>query len=338
MKLNYQMFIWRYDFSKQTLKISSTNDFAKKINHYDFIYVVMIQSYKFDTRIKINVVSTFIENVDDSAKKMFFEFKDFDDVFSLKNEKILTSRKKNVDHVIELKNDKQSSYEFFYNLFNFELKTLRLYLDDALTRDIIKHSISSIEASVFFVLKKIEKLRLCVDYRDLSKIIRKNRHLLSLIIQMLNQLKDCRFFIKIDLTDAYNRIRIKKNDEWKTTFRIRYEHFEYLMMFFDLTNVLITFQVYINKTFNELINDFCVMYLYDILIFFKNKESHVKHIRKVLKRLRANDLFANLEKCFFFKHEIDYLEFIMSENDITMNSSRVDIIMSWSMIKFFKNI
>ncbi len=45
-KLNYQMFIWRYDFSKQTLKISSTNDFAKKINHHDFIYVVMIQSYK----------------------------------------------------------------------------------------------------------------------------------------------------------------------------------------------------------------------------------------------------------------------------------------------------
>ncbi len=100
------------------------------------------------------------------------------------------------------------------------------------------------------------------------------------------------------------------------------------MMFFELANASITFQVYINKTFDELINDFCVMYLYDILIFFKNKESHVKHIRKVLKRLRANDLFANLEKCFFFKHEVDYLEFIMSENDIMMNSSRVNIIMN----------
>ncbi len=195
------------------MKISSTNDFAKKINHHDFIYVVIIQSYKFDTKIKISAVSTFVENVDDSAKKMFLEFKNFDDVFSLKNEKILASRKKNVDHAIKLKNDKQSSYESLYNLFNFELKTLRLYLDDALTRDIIKHSINSIEASVFFVFKKNEKLRLCVDYRNLNKIIRKNRHSLSLIIQMLNQLKDCRFFIKIDLTDAYNRIRIKKSDE-----------------------------------------------------------------------------------------------------------------------------
>jgi hypothetical protein len=110
------------------------------------------------------------------------------------------------------------------------------------------------------------------------------------------------------------------------------------MIFFDLTNASITFQVYINKTFNELINDFCVIYLNDILIFFKNRKLHVQHIQKMLKRLRANDFFANLEKCFYFKHEIDYLEFIINENDITMNSSRINIIMSWSIIKFFKNI
>jgi hypothetical protein len=180
------MFIWRYDFSKQILKISSTNDFAKKINHHDCIYVIIIQSYKSDTKIKINAVSTCVENVDDFAKKISFEFKKFDDDFSLKNEKILTSHKKNVNHVIKLKNDKQSSYKSFYNLFNFELKTLRLYFDDALTRDIIKHSMSSIETSMFFVFRKNEKLRLCVDYRNLNKITRKNRHFLSLITQMLN--------------------------------------------------------------------------------------------------------------------------------------------------------
>jgi hypothetical protein len=158
-------------------------------------------------------VSTFIENVDDFAKKIFLEFKKFDDVFSLKNEKTLTNHKENVNHVIKLKNNKQSSYESFYNLFNFELKTLRLYFDDALMCDIIKHSMNLIETSMFFVFKKNEKLRLCVDYRDLNKIIQKNRHSLSLIIQMLNQLKNCRFFTKIDLTNVYNRIRIKKNDE-----------------------------------------------------------------------------------------------------------------------------
>jgi hypothetical protein len=105
-----------------------------------------------------------------------------------------------------------------------------------------------------------------------------------------------------------------------------------------LTNALVIFQAYINKTLNKLVNVFCVIYLNDILIFFKNRNSHVKHIKKVLRRLRKNDLFVNLKKCFFFKHEIDYLEFIVSKNDITMNSSRIDIIMNWSMINSFKNI
>jgi hypothetical protein len=86
-RLNYQMFIWRYDFSKQILKISSTNDFAKKINHHDVIYVVMIQSYKSDIKVKINAVSTFVENVNDSAKKIFFEFKSSTTFFHWKTKK-----------------------------------------------------------------------------------------------------------------------------------------------------------------------------------------------------------------------------------------------------------
>jgi hypothetical protein len=126
-------------------------------------------------------VITFVENFDDVAKKMSSKFKEFEDVFFLKKSKILTRRKKSVDHVIKLKNDKQFLYESLYNLFNSELKTLRLYLDDALKRDIIKHSINSIETSILFVSKKNEKLRLYVDYRDLNKITRKNRHSLSLI-------------------------------------------------------------------------------------------------------------------------------------------------------------
>ncbi len=99
-------------------------------------------------------------------------------------------------------------------------------------------------------------------------------------------------------------------------------------MSFELTNALATFQAYINKTLNELVDVFCVIYLNDILVFFKNKNSHVEHIKKMLRRLQKNDLFVNLKKCFFFKHEIDYLEFIVSKNDIAMNSSRVDTIMN----------
>ena len=63
------------------------------------------------------------------------------------------------------------------------------------------------------MFKKDEKLRLCVNYKNLNAIIIKNRHLLSFIIETLNYLCDVKRFIKLNLKNAYHRIRIKKNDE-----------------------------------------------------------------------------------------------------------------------------
>lgn len=288
-------------------------------------------------QIFIDAMTTFVENSDDAVLKMFFEFVKFENVFSLKKAKTLISRK-NVDHIIELKNEKTSSYDFLYNLSNSELIVLREYLDDAFEKNIIKHSINFVETSMLFVSKKNEKFRFCVDYKDLNVIIRKNRHSLSLITQMLNQFNELIYFIKIDLTDAYNRIRIRTSDEWKTTFRIRYEHFKYLIMSFDLTNVSIIFQVYVNKALIELIDNFCVIYLNDILIFSKNRNDHIKQIKQILQRLRDNDLYVNLIKCFFFKFEVDYLSFIVRHDDIKMNFVKIDIIKNWSSLKSFKNI
>ena len=64
-----------------------------------------------------------------------------------------------------------------------------------------------------FRVKKNDKLKLCVNYRDLNKMTKKNRYFLSLIIQILNQLNDSLYFIKIDFKNVYHRIRIRRDDE-----------------------------------------------------------------------------------------------------------------------------
>ena len=66
---------------------------------------------------------------------------------------------------------------------------------------------------ILFVFKKNEKLRLCVNYRDLNAIIIKNRHSLLFIIETLNRLCEAKRFIKLNLKNAYHRIRIKRDDE-----------------------------------------------------------------------------------------------------------------------------
>ena len=71
-------------------------------------------------------------------------------------------------------------------------------------------------------------------------------------------------------------MRIREGDEWKTTFRTRYGHFEYQVMPFGLTNAPTSFQGYINKVFAEKLDIFVIVYLDDILIYIKDDgNSHV---------------------------------------------------------------
>ena len=118
--------------------------------------------------------------------------------------------------------------------------------------------------------KKNNKLRLYVDYRDLNAIIIKNRYLFSLIFETLNRLCESKIFIKLNLKNVYHKLRIKIDDEWKMTFRTRYNHFEYLIISFNLVNVSTTFQIYINKVLINLINIIYIVYLNDILIYNVN--------------------------------------------------------------------
>ena len=63
-----------------------------------------------------------------------------------------------------------------------------------------------------FIFEKNENLRLCVDYKDLNKKTKKNRHSLFLITQILNQLFDFTYFIKLNFKNIYHRICIRKDD------------------------------------------------------------------------------------------------------------------------------
>jgi hypothetical protein len=145
----------------------------------------------------------------------------------------------------------------------------------------------------------------------------------------LNRFSDVKKFIKLNIQTTYNFIRIKKRNEWKTTFRCRYEQFEYRIMFFDFVNAFATFQIHINFALKEYLNDFCVRYLNDILIYFQREENHTNHVRFILKRLKRHKMFVKFSKCVFDLEEIDYLKFIVKINDIRMNFAKIVTIKKW---------
>jgi hypothetical protein len=78
-----------------------------------------------------------------------------------------------------------------------------------------------------------------------------------------------------------------------------------------------------NSIFKDLIDDYVIIYLDDILIFSQNKEDHTKHIQEVLQRLRRNNLFCKPEKCQFFQEQVEYLGHIIQHNQVEMDPGKV---------------
>ena len=117
------------------------------------------------------------------------------------------------DHAIDLKSSKKSSYDFIYSLSENELKILRVYLNKHLKNEFIRFFIFSADASILFVKKKNETLRLCVNYRNNNLLTIKNRYSLSLIDESLNRLSKARVYTSLDIIAIYNRLRIKKENE-----------------------------------------------------------------------------------------------------------------------------
>lgn len=233
------------------------------------------------------------------------------------------------DHAIPLEPNSSVPFGPLYNLAEKELTALREYIDDNLKKGFIRRSESPAGAPVLFTPKKDGKLRLCVDYRALNKVTVKNRCPLPLISETLDRLRSARIFTKLDLKGAYNLVRVANGDEWKTAFRTRYGHFEYLVMPFGLTNAPATFQAFLNDVLRSCLDTVVVIYLDDILIYSTDEESHTTHVRRVLQLLSDAELQVNLEKCQFHVDKVEFLGYIISPEGVSMDPAKVEAILSW---------
>ncbi|KAI2668070.1 Retrotransposon-derived protein PEG10 [Labeo rohita] len=182
-----------------------------------------------------------------------------------------------------------------------ESEAMEKYIKEELAKGFIRPSTSPASAGFFFVKKKDGGLRPCIDYRSLNEITVKYRYPLPLVPSALEQLRSARFYTKLDLRSAYNLIRIREGDEWKTAFSTTSGHYEYRVMPFGLANSPSYFQAFVNEVFWDMLNRWVIVYIDDILIFSSSFTEHVRHVRAVLKRLIQHQLYAKEESVSFIK-------------------------------------
>ncbi|KAG5724402.1 hypothetical protein E4T56_gene15992 [Termitomyces sp. T112] len=209
------------------------------------------------------------------------EYHEFADVFSEGSAKELPLHR-SYDHKIDLEEGTSPPFDKIYNMSEIELRALKEYLDDMLGKGFIHPSISAAGAPVLFAKKKDRSLRLCVDYRGLNKVTKKNQYPLPLIGDLVDHLRSAKIYTKIDLCSSYNNVRIAPGHEWKTAFCTRYGLFEYLVMPFRMTNSPATFQYFMNDIFHDMNDVFVIVYLDNILIYSNLPVEHLEHVRCVL--------------------------------------------------------
>ena len=157
-------------------------------------------------------------------------------------------------------------------------------------------------------------------------------------METLNQIRGAKYFTRLDLRSAYNLIRIKDGDEWKTLFRTRYGLFEFLVMPFGLTNAPATCQRFVNDTLREFLDVFCVCYLDDILIYSDNLQDHRKQVKAVLENLHEAGLFVKPEKWESEANKTTFLGFMISHDGIEMDPEKVPAVNNWEIPKTIQDV
>jgi hypothetical protein len=165
------------------------------------------------------------------------------------------------------------------------LAELKIQLKGLLDKGCIRPSSSPWGCPALFVSKKDKELRLCVDYRPLNAVTIKNKYPLPRIDILFDQLAGAQVFFKIDLCSRYHQIKICAEDIPKTAFSMRYGLYEYLVMSFRLTNAPAHFMYLMNSVFMPELDKFVVVFIDDILVYWKNMEEHEEHLRIVLQQL-----------------------------------------------------
>ncbi|GKD00418.1 putative reverse transcriptase domain-containing protein [Tanacetum coccineum] len=107
-------------------------------------------------------------------------------------------------------------------------------------------------------------------------------------------------YSKIDLRSGYHQLRVRDEDIPKTAFRTRYEHYEFQVMSFGLTDTPAVFMDLMNRVYKPYLDKFIIVFIDDILIYSRNKEDYANHLRIILELLKKEKLYAKFSKCDFW--------------------------------------
>ncbi|KAI5156990.1 hypothetical protein NEPAR06_2382 [Nematocida parisii] len=177
---------------------------------------------------------------------------------------------------------------------------------------------------IHLVKKPDGRWRFCLDLRKLNLLTTQDNYPLPKIQTITDDLRDMRFFTKLDIKDGFFRVPLDERSQYKTTFKIGTQCYKFVVLPMGYRNAPNIFQIRVMENIlRELLGKCCVVYIDDILIYSKDMTSHKAHLTAVMKKLKEYGMEINWKKTVFATEEMDFLGYKIGYNTIRPLESRV---------------
>ena len=214
------------------------------------------------------------------------------------------------------------------------LNEVRDHLQQLYNAGIIQPSHSPYASNLVIVRKKDNTIRLCIDYRQLNNITRKDAYALPRITDIFDFLSGSSYFSVLDMKSGYHQVAIDPIDVPKSAFTAGpLGHWEFRRMSFGLTNSPATYQRLMDNIFADMSPNFVQAYLDDLIIFSQNFEQHIHHLQLVFQRLAEHNLKLAPKKCKLFRTSVRYLGHVVSADGVAVDPEKTDKVAKWPVPK-----
>lgn len=300
-------------------KMSSKNMFEdKQIENMKISIEETEYAVNFNEGIDTNKFNIDTEHLNTDQRKQINTLLDsYTEIFA-KN-KYDTGRVKKYEACIDLQVEKYC-YKRPYRCSVKDKIEIENQISQLLKHELIEESYSPFAAPVTLAFKRDEgkKSRLCIDFRDLNKIIIPQSQPFPLIEDLITKTINCNYFTTLDINSAFWSIPLKITDRHKTGFVTQEGHYQWSCLPFGLKTSPAIFQRILGNIMRKNgLTGFAVNFIDDILVFSKTFDEHIIHLKKLLDAIREEGFRLKFTKCKFASDSVKYLGHILQKNTIT---------------------
>ena len=250
----------------------------------------------------------------------------------------VSGRTDRVQHRIDV-GDAPPVKQRYYPISPARRDIIHAKVDEMLSEGIIEPSNSLWASPIVLVKKPSGDFRLCVDFRKVNLVTKRDSYPLPYMENILSKLREARYISTIDLKNGYWQVPLEDSSKPITAFTVPERGlFQFKVLPFGLHNAPATFQRLMDEVLREEMGTKCFCYLDDIVLVSETYEEHLSSLARIFNKLRSAGLRINKEKSFFCRQELRYLGHVVSPAGIGVDPEKVECILQYPVPKNLKQL